>query len=430
MTTKNEQIKNTMMETRQRRAGMICRVFEVKIVHGKLSHEKKDYLDALFREAKWLRNSELAKDDITLLDRNAKEATVKVGSNFEIRPLTHLGSQMRQDVVDQIKSDIRGLSASKKNGCKVGRLKFKSFCNSVPLRQYGTTFRIDFSKNTVTLQGFKKPFKVRGLKQFPEGCEIANAKLVRKPSGYYFHITTYSEPQETESTGAMCGIDFGIKSNITTSDGIKYDVRVPESHAVKVASRRLNKAFKRNGEKKSHNHRKRQKTLQRAYEKQTNRKNDIANKITHDLLADYDVIAIQDEMIANWHKGLFGKQVQHSAMGKIKAKLKNSSKTIVVPRSFPSTQICPVCGKNTKHPLQKRSYDCSFCGYHHPDRDVKAAETILSEALRNASNDIVSLERRAQSPVEVMTSGSAKHSSFAVDADIKSPPLKQEAHVL
>ncbi|MBR2805320.1 MAG: transposase, partial [Oscillospiraceae bacterium] len=81
-------------------------------------------------------------------------------------------------------------------------------------------------------------------------------------------------------------------------------------------------------------------------------------------------------------KGLFGRQVQHSAMGVIKAELKNSSNVYVVSRSYPSTQICPECGKLTKHPLSKRSYTCRYCGYSHPSRDVKAAGSILAEAKR------------------------------------------------
>lgn len=428
--SKNDRIKESMKQTRERHARMVCRVFEVKIVRGKLSCEKRNHLDTLFLEAKWLRNSELAKGDVSLLDRNAATVTIKVGNHYEERSLTHLGSQMKQDIIDQIKSDIKGLAEAKKKGRKVGKLKFKSYCNSVPLRQFGNTFRIDFKKSLIFIQAFKKPFKVRGLSQLPEGCEIANAKLIRKPSGYYFHITTYSEPEPRVPTGAICGLDFGIKTNLITSDGDKYNISVSESHAVKVASKRLNKAHKRNGGAKSKNHKKRKAVLRRAYERQNNRKTDKANKVVHKLLDEYDLVAIQDEIIVSWHHGVFGKQVQHSAMGYIKAKLKNSSKVIVVPRSFPSTQKCPVCGLNTKHPLSKRSYDCAHCGYHHPDRDVKAAELVLTEALETASNDNVSLERRTQSPVETTPSDCCSGSSFADHIVFKVPSAKQEAQVL
>lgn len=378
--TKNKQIKMTIQKTKERRELLLCRVFEIKIINGKLSKIKKSHLDSLYREAKWLRNSELAKGDIKLLDRNAKTATVKVGKIFEVRELTHLSSQMKQDIVDQIKTDISNLSKSKKKGNKVGKLKFKSYCNSIPLRQYGNTYRINFDNNTISIQGFRKPFKVRGLKQIPKDAEIANAKLTRKPSGYYFHITTYIEPK-ANITGKSCGIDFGIENNLTLSTGKTYNINIPETKGVKLASKRLNKAYVKNGKKKTKNHKKRVNKLRKAYERQTNKKEDLANKTVHDLLINYDTVAIQNEMIANWHKGLFGRQVQYSAMGTIKKKLKNSSKVLVVPKSFPSTQRCPICGKDTKHPITKRDYTCQYCGYYHPSRDVKSAEMILTKAL-------------------------------------------------
>jgi transposase len=50
------------------------------------------------------------------------------------------------------------------------------------------------------------------------------------------------------------------------------------------------------------------KKIQREYQKISNKKQDKANKIISKLKA-YKTIVIQDEQIANWHKGLFGKQV-------------------------------------------------------------------------------------------------------------------------
>ncbi len=392
MPTKNETIKTSIKTTREKHKNMSCRVFEVKIIANKLSHKKKELLNQLFCEAKWFRNSELAKG-YENMDRNAKTAVVKVGDSFEERGLSVLGSQMRQDIVDSLKSEIHGLAAKKKHGEKIGALKFKSCCNSVPLRQYGTTYRIDFKSNTISIQNMSKfPLKVRGLKQIPENADIANARLIRKPSGLYFHITVYIPVEKAESTGAVCGIDFGISHNLTLDNGMVYDIAIPETKAVKLASRRVNKARHRGGygethsKKKPRNHYRRVQKLRVAYEKLNNIKRDHAVKIVHELVTAYDFIAIQDEMIANWHKGLFGKQVQHSAMGIIKMRLKTNPKTHIVERSFPSTQICPICGKNTKHTLDRREYNCQYCNYHHSNRDVKAATSILTEALRQAVN--------------------------------------------
>ena len=177
----------------------------------------------------------------------------------------------------------------------------------------------------------------------PARPQTASAKLVRKPSGLHFHITTYSLKEPAISTGKEVGIDFGIQHNMTLSCGETIDVSVPETEAVKRNSRKVNKALVKNGRKKGANHRKRGGQLQRAYERQNNIKGDIAKKEVSRLLQENDFIAIQDEMIADWHKGMFGQQVQHSAMGSIKVRLKTSPKTHVVAREFPSTQRCPVC---------------------------------------------------------------------------------------
>ena len=219
----------------------------------------------------------------------------------------------------------------------------------------------------------------------------------------------------------MTGIDFGIGHNLTLSNGETIDICVPESKGVKLSSKRMNQAYKRNGKKKTNNHYMRVKKLCRAYERDKNRLQDKANKVVHEILSRNDFVAIQDEMFHNWHSGLFGKQVQHSAMGYIKAKLKTNLKTYVVSRSYPSTQICPMCGKKTKHPLKKREYDCSYCGWHHASRDVKSAQSILSRALNEVK---VSPEQRAKSLVEADTA-----TQVSKDILCKYSPKKQEAQV-
>ena len=76
-------------------------------------------------------------------------------------------------------------------------------------------------------------------------------------------------------------------------------------------------------------------------------------------------------------------------MGTIKAKLKQSFKVHIISKSYPSTQVCPICDSLNKHPLSKRDYDCPYCGYHNDSRDKKSAQSILDRALYE-----VSMERR------------------------------------
>lgn len=415
---KNINIKNSIKETRERHSKMDVKTFEVKVVTSKLSNAQKDDINALFKEAKWLRNSHLA--DFKNATRDAKTANVKVKDSIETRPLTHLGSQIKQDIYDNIKSNIKSLSTNKAKGAKIGKLKFKSVCNSIPLRQFGTTYKIDFNKNRIKVQNIKKSFCVRGLKQIPGDADITNAKFVRKPDGLYFYITCYVLKKEYTKTNKMVGIDFGIENNLNFSDDRDaFNCSVKENKYIKRLSRKINREWAKN---KTHskNNLKRIEKLKIAYQKLSNKRNDKANQIVHTLLNEYDFIAIQDEMIHNWHSGLFGKQIQSSCMGTIKMKLKNSSKVFVVSKSFPSTQVCPVCGSLNKHPLDKRDYDCPHCGYHHVSRDKKSAQSILDEALRQ-----VSMDHRTKSPVEDETSAIK---DLIIDG--KLPPMTQEAQVL
>ena len=377
---KNQKIKETGKATRERRKDMLCRVFEVKVDLSRMSKSQRNDVNTLFREAKWFRNAYLADNGLSDKSRSVK---VKVKDVFEERELTLLGSQIKQSIISEVKDSIRGLAMLKEKGHKVGALKFKSVCNCVNLKQFHVTYDIDKDRSRIRVQGIRKPFKVRGLEQIPDDAEIANAKFIRKASGLYFHITCYVPKEEKHIPHRSVGIDFGISDNLVFSDGREpVNICVPESKGTKLASRRMNKALSHNGNQKSNKHYKRKNKVRKAYEKDKNRRKDLANKAVHEILNNYDFIAIQDEMIHNWHKGIFGKQVQHSAMGVIKEELKNSSGVYVVSRDFPSTQICPECGKLTKHPLKMRSYTCQYCGYHHPSRDEKAAGSILEEAKR------------------------------------------------
>ena len=167
-----------------------------------------------------------------------------------------------------------------------------------------------------------------------------------------------------------CGLDFGIKDHITTSDGDKFNTLVPESPRLKKLQRKLSLQVKG-----SHNYVRNLVEIKKEYQKISNKKDDTANKIVHYLLSKYKIIYMQDENISGWHSGLFGKQVQHSILGRVKAKLVSNPRVIVLDRSVPTTQYCPDCGVLNKHSLDRRVYECS-CGYF-KDRDIHAANNMI-----------------------------------------------------
>jgi transposase len=371
---KGRRIKQTLKETRERRAGLRCSVFRLKTDASHLSHEKKNHLERLFREKEWFRNAVIASQDIYAFDDKTKVVKVKRQEVFEDREIKVLSSQMRRSAIDEVKDNIKALSALKKRGKKAGGLKFLSRCNTVELKRAGRSCRI--VGNRLFAQGFKKPFKLEGLEQMPEGAGKANAKLVRKPSGYYLHITCYGEKGKRERTGESVGLDFGIKDTIVDSDGNAYNRTFPETKRLKSVSKKMNRLYAK-GKKRTKNHERRRRMLDKEYEKTGNRKRDAKNAFVAKVWKENDATAVQDENIAEWKsskmKG-WGERIQRSIMGGIVRDIKKLSQTVIVDKWFASTQICPWRGSKRTLALADRRYIC-VCGYSE-ERDAKAAQSI------------------------------------------------------
>ena len=149
---------------------------------------------------------------------------------------------------------------------------------------------------------------------------------------------------------------MGIKATITTSEGKKYKVLIEESERIKKCQRLI--ARRKKG---SSNKYKARKSLQRAYQRLMSQKRDTANKIVHELL-EHERVYMQDENLSSWHKGLFGRTVQHSVLGLVKAKLIKHERVRVLSSREPTTKYCPMCGKLKRNiTLADRVYDCT-CG--------------------------------------------------------------------
>jgi len=132
-TVKAEKIKKTLKETRKRRENQVCRVYQLKLQN--LSKKDIEKLDRLFLEAKWLRNFVVADIENRIKDYKYEEVEIKTPDGFEKRKIKTLSSQMKQEIIDQIKDDLKSLKKSKENGNKVGKLKFKSEVRTIPFKQ-------------------------------------------------------------------------------------------------------------------------------------------------------------------------------------------------------------------------------------------------------------------------------------------------------
>lgn len=367
--TKNQTIKNALKETRLRRRDQVCKQYELKIDQSHLNFETVKQLPLLFLEAKWLYNDQIA-SGVFAADYKNRTVRTKVGDHYENRTIKTLSSQMRQELIDRTKDNVHGLSALKKNGYKVGALKFKRQINSIPLKQYGITYRVDRTHNRIGIQGIGQKLRVRGLEQIPAGAEFASALLLQRPVGIYLHLTTYQPKTEQKALGGSVGTDTGIKEQVVLSNGVQVKFQVPVTKKIRRAHRELSGRRKH-----GRNWNKTRNKLSRAYDECTRQKRDIRNKIVHGITTTYDVVCVQNDNVSGWQR-MWGRRIQATAIGGLTSALQKKAQTPTeVPRFYPSTKTCSKCGATNNIVLTERIYHCTICGLT-IDRNMNAATNI------------------------------------------------------
>ena len=273
------------------------------------------------------------------------------------------------------------------NRGNVGYPKFKSKKNR------HKSYKTNFNNNNIAFEGSKiklpKLGKVRIRdKQIPQG-RILNATVSQTPSGKYFVSICCTDVEKPDfiRTDKYVGIDLGIKDFVITSDGDRYsNPKYLKQSLNKLAKLQRELSRKTRG---GSNWDKARIKVARLYERITNQRKDMLNKLSSELVRKYDVICIEDLQVSNMIKNHnLAQSISDASWSEFVRQLEYKSKwygkeLIKVDRFFPSSQTCNVCGyinKATKN-LAVRAWICPNCNAKH-DRDINASINILHEGMR------------------------------------------------
>ena len=295
-----------------------------------------------------------------------------------------LPSQMIQDVAIRIdlgyqrffdNIEDRKLGKTKR---KVGKPKIKPNhkYKSVTFTQAG--FKIE--DNRLKIKCLKKSFTFWKHRKWTG--RIKKVTIKRDNVGdYYLYLICedYKPSQKLPLTSSEAGADFGSKTFLTLSDGIK--IASPEFYkqslkAIRSANKGLSrKQYLSNGWFRAKRH------LSRVHKDIANRRRDWFFKLALRLVRKYDKIAIETLNLEGMKK-LWGRKVSDIAFGEFSLILqwtcaKYGKVFAKAGKWQPTTKVCHVCEhKNESITLSERHWTCPSCSTSH-DRDINAAINIL-----------------------------------------------------
>jgi len=209
----------------------------------------------------------------------------------------------------------------------------------------------------------------------------------RDPCGrwYVSFAVDVPDPAQLPATGAVVGIDLGIKDFAVTSDGVK----IPNPRRLARRERNLARYQRRMArcQKGSANRARARAKVARAHRKVRALRADFLHRASARLVRGHDVIVIEDLAVRNMVRNhSLAKAISDCGWGTFRSMIEYKAAragrhVVVIDRWYPSSKTCSACGHLLAElSLSTRTWRCPSCGTRH-DRDVNAAKCILAAGL-------------------------------------------------
>lgn len=288
---------------------------------------------------------------------------------------------------------------SKSRKKKIGFPKFKKKSNRQSFRLPNQKFKV--IGNKIQLEKIGK-VKMVVDRELPEG-KLMSVTVSKNPSGQYFaSILIETEINYKPITNKEVGIDLGIKTFATQSDGIEIaNPKFLNKNQVKLRRMQQHLSRKQKG---SNRRNKCRLKIARLHQKVTNQRDWFLHNYSTSLINNYDRIYIEDLNVSGMVKNhCLAGAISDVGWSKFTSMLIYKSdwygKDVVkVDRFFASSKTCSCGVKNDDLKLSDREWVCTSCGSIN-QRDLLAANNILKEG-RRSLGDITDAEAEVTKPVK------------------------------
>jgi putative transposase len=379
-------------------------------------------LSEQLEEARWLWNTVLAarkqaweerQETIDYYDQKAELPALKA----DVRPgLQQVHSQVVQDVALRLKKAFDAFFRRLKAGENPGSPRFrgKGRYNSLTYPQWENGVRLSASGRRLLLS---KVGEVKMVFHRPLEGTPKTATIRRTATGkWYMSITCEWEPTPLPATGRQVGIDVGLTTFATCSDGQtianpRFFLREEQARAQRKHQRALDahKALRASvterikqahpaldaaevwqavsqdaKERGAWRHRQmRRKVVARTHERVRWKREDFAHQHSRRLVNEFAVIAVEDLSVTNMVQNRYlAKSIHDAAWGQFREliawKAAWAARRYIAVNPAHTSQDCSGCGnRKTDLTLGDRVYRCVACGLV-IDRDLNASRNILA----------------------------------------------------
>ncbi|MGW4302905.1 RNA-guided endonuclease InsQ/TnpB family protein [Streptomyces sp. NPDC004646] len=206
---------------------------------------------------------------------------------------------------------------------------------------------------------------------------------------WYASFVVAGETQLLPATGAVIGVDWGVRETATTTSDA-HDL--PHSQHGMTAAQKLARYQRMMARRKparrqaaSKGYRQAQAQAAKVHKKVARQRQDTARKWAKRVVRDHDAIAVEDFRPKFLSKTTMARKAADAAIGATKRALiemgRKHGRDIRLVHPAHTTRDCATCGARTKHalPLSERTYTCTACGATSP-RDKNSARVMLVRA--------------------------------------------------
>src|SRR2546421_7846170 len=351
------------------------------------SKKQETKLNKTLEECRWLYNHLLEKRKETY-EHSGKGLTLYgQQSTFAIlkqeRPsLESVHSQVLQNVAVRVDLAFKAFfRRCKEHAGDPGfpRFKGKGRYDSFTFPQSG--FRITHDTHVC----LSKIGSIKMVYHRPIKGKIKTCTIHRSSTGkWYASFSCEVEPERLPESPEQVGIDVGLKTFATLSDG--SEIANPrffrkEEQALAKVQRKHSKLTKGTPERRKH-----RKAVARVHERIAFRRENFTHQESRKIVNAYGVICVEDLSVNRMtHNHCLAKSIADASwsafLAQLDAKAEEAGRQFAKVNPAYTSQTCSQCGHRQKMPLTERVFNCPCC-HVHLDRDLNAASNIRALGLQ------------------------------------------------